>query len=149
MRLPRTFGLVLMAAVFANSAGAQEEQAVKQAVMDHYAAINSFDLDAVIDQHAGSFNGFLGGGSPLVRFHSRADQRKAWIDESTIEFTADLEVRDIVVEVLGEVAVAAFYLDGSWGPKDDPWDGPFRVTEVWVKQDGSWKELHHHDSPLR
>lgn len=149
MRLPTTAILVMLAMVYGGSMGAQEDTAVRNAVLAHYEAVNAGDIPTVIEQHAANFNGFLGDGAPLVHFKSRDAQRKAWIDESTIEFVSDLTVRDIVVEVVGDVAVAMFYLDGSWGPKDDPQHGPFRVTEVWVKQDGGWKELHHHDSPLR
>jgi ketosteroid isomerase-like protein len=55
--------------------------------------------------------------------------------------------RDIQVQVLGGSAVTSYYMDGSTRWSDGTTDArPRRVTEVWVKANGTWKEAHHHDS---
>jgi ketosteroid isomerase-like protein len=53
------------------------------------------------------------------------------------------------VDLYGDVAVAAFYVEGSvtW-PDGRVVEGPRRVTAVWIWDGGEWKEAHHHDSPL-
>jgi len=149
MRQLTIAGAALATVALAGTAQGQDEQAVKQAILTHYEAANSGDTPTVIEQHSANFNGFLLDLGPLVRFDSRDEQRKAWIDNPDADFVADLEPRDIEVMLVGDVAIATLYLDGSWGPRAAPVEGPFRVTEVWVKEDGAWKELHHHDSPLR
>ncbi len=129
---------------------AQDADAVRQAVIDHYAAINAGDLEAVIEQHTERFTGFLSDGGVMHDYASRAEQRRAWIEEVEGEFEMDWRVRDLVVHTFGEWALATFYLDG-WVKRPDGSreEGPWRVSEVWVKQGGEWKELHHHHSRLR
>jgi ketosteroid isomerase-like protein len=62
---------------------------------------------------------------------------------------ADWRARDLTVDLYVDVAVAAFYLDGSvtW-PDGRVVEGPRRATAVWIWDGGEWKEAHHHDSPL-
>ncbi len=122
---------------------------VKAAVEAHWAAINAGDMDAVAEHHTPDFNGFLMDNSLLWAYASREEQKAAFkaLSEAGIKF--NMQIRHLDVKVYGNTAVAAFYLVGSitW-PGDITVQGPLRVTEVWVKQGGKWKEAHHHDSPL-
>jgi ketosteroid isomerase-like protein len=61
---------------------------------------------------------------------------------------ANWTLRDVEVQMLGTTAAAAsFYMDGSVRWADGRVDSrPRRVTEVWVNENGTWKEAHHHDS---
>lgn len=72
---------------------------------------------------------------------------------------ADWSIRDLKVELHGHVAVATFLVEGkavedkavegtAVHPNGQDVQKPRRVTEVWVLEDGEWRETHHHDSPL-
>ena len=56
--------------------------------------------------------------------------------------------RDVQVQPLGTMAAAAsFHMDGTVRWPDGTVDArPRRVTEIWVNDNGTWKEAHHHDS---
>lgn len=72
------------------------------------------------------------------------------MEEAPGEFRAEVTPHDIEVVLRDDVALALFYLDGTFTwPGGVTLEGPWRVTEVWIREDGEWKELHHHDSPLR
>ena len=47
-------------------------------------------------------------------------------------------------QIYDNVGVAIFYLDGSFGEITGLW----RVSAVWVWDNGNWKEAHHHESKL-
>ncbi len=51
-------------------------------------------------------------------------------------------------QVNGNVAVATFYLVGTLTNGGKTKDVTNRVSAVWVKDGGEWKEAHHHESPL-
>ena len=56
-------------------------------------------------------------------------------------------IRELHIQPCGSVAVATFYQDGKIEWADRTVDSrPRRVTEVWVNENGTWKEAHHHDS---
>lgn len=148
----RTFFLVLLAlavvrpgVVLAQSAEAE----VRQAVMDHYSAIRSGDMEGVIGQHSDHFTGFLFDNGLLLDLPSREAQHAAWDPMTAAGFTWTPDVRHLQVQVLGDVAVAMFYVVGPIAmPGEAPKMTTRRVSEVWVREDGRWVELHHHDSPL-
>ena len=50
-----------------------------------------------------------------IRFGTRDDRRKAWIDDPEVDCMANVQLRDIEVMVVGDVAVATLRLDGSQG----------------------------------
>ena len=126
----------------------EAEAAVRAVVIAHYEAINSGDLRTVIEQHTADFTGFLADKGPLQEYASHEEQLTTWGTEPEMTFTADWQVRDLKVRVLGDVALATFYLDGTVTLGEETMDGPWRVTEVWVREGEAWKELHHHDGPL-
>ena len=93
------------------------------------------------------FTGFLSDEGTLWVLESEEDQ--AAIQEALGDSESDWRARDFSVDIYGDVAVAAFYIEGSatW-PDGRVVEGPRRVTAVWIWDGGEWKEAHHHDSPL-
>lgn len=144
--------VILMASVacmvVTTVAAADDVAEVKAAVQAHWAAINAGDMAAVAEHHMPDFSGFLSGGGLLMSFASHEEQKTAFRASSEAGYKANWQIRHLEVKIYGNTAVAAFYLDGSATWQGGTAHGPLRVTEVWVKQGGKWKEAHHHDSPL-
>jgi len=120
----------------------QDVASVRQAVERHYAAINARDENAIRQQHLPEFSHFsLRGG--LLR--SSGEQSP----DSQVPVTFNQRIRHFAAQVYGNVAVATYYLVGSVKFGEESLTGTWRVTEVWVRQGGEWKEAHHHESPLQ
>jgi ketosteroid isomerase-like protein/quercetin dioxygenase-like cupin family protein len=118
--------------------------AVRAAVAAHWKAINDGDRAAVNSHHVPSITLVVADHAARFALNSPAAEpmTRRWQGAK-----ANWTVRDLEVDVYGNTAVATFYLDGSITWPDGTVDRrPRRVTEVWVKRDGSWKEAHHHDS---
>ena len=62
----------------------------------------------------------------------------------------DLNVRitQFDAQMYGDVAVATFYLVGTQTVSGESSTLNNRVSAVWIKEGGRWKEAHHHESPL-
>jgi ketosteroid isomerase-like protein len=120
----------------------QDVASVRQAVERHYAAINAGDENAVQQQHLPEFSHFsLRGG--LLR---SSDEQSPY---TQVPVTFNQRIRHFAAQVYGNVAVATYYLVGSVKFGEESLMGTWRVTEVWVRQGGEWKEAHHHESPLQ
>ncbi len=135
--------------VLTTVAVAQDVAAVKAAVVEHYAAVKAGDMAAVAEQHTPDFSAFFNDGGLLWPYASREEQRNSFQTLYDAGLRLDWQVRHLDVTVYGNAAVAAFYLVGSvtW-PGEITRQGTWRVSEVWIKEAGQWKEAHHHDSPL-
>ncbi len=151
-------GVVITATACAPNADqepATDETALPQADVEsleatinaHWEAINANDGQTVIGHHMPRFTGFLGDEGPLWVLESEEDRTA--IEEYFADAESDWRTRDLTVDLYGDVAVAAFYAEGSvtW-PDGRVVEGPRRVTAVWIWDGGEWKEAHHHDSPL-
>ncbi len=69
---------------------------------------------------------------------------------ATVDFgTLNVRMSNFNAQIYGVVAVVTFYLVGTntYGGKTRKISN--RVSAVWVKDGGEWKEAHHHESPLR
>ncbi|MBI4625732.1 MAG: DUF4440 domain-containing protein [Verrucomicrobia bacterium] len=119
--------------------------AVKAAVEKHWAAINGNDTATVDRQHTLGISIFLADIEPRMRLNS-----PAWLGllQRWQGAKANWMPREIEVQPLSAtVAAASFYVDGSVRCPDGSVDSrPRRVTEIWVNDNGTWKEAHHHDS---
>ncbi len=113
----------------------------------HWEAFNAGDSQTTAGQHLPRFTLYSMDDGPLWVLESQEDY--AAIAETFADAQHDWRRRDLTVDLYGNVAVAAFYAEGSttW-PDGRVVEGPRRVTEVWVWDGGEWKEAHHHDSPL-
>jgi len=123
----------------------QDVTSVREAVERHYAAINAGDGDTIRQQHLPEFTHFSLRGGLLRTFRSVDEQRP----ESQVPVTFNQHIRHFAAQVYGNVAVATYYLVGSVKFGEESATGTWRVTEVWVRQGGEWKEAHHHESPLQ
>ena len=140
-------GLVVVASMPASLVG-QDLGAVRTAVLEHYAAINNDDYEAVADHHGEPFTAFLGDGL-LTTWGTRQEQVEVFRARWAAGFNANWEVRQLEVQGYGDVAVATAYLVGSVQFPDGPMlQGTWQLTEVWVREGREWKEVHHHHSPL-
>lgn len=126
--------------------GQSEARSVCAASEKHYAAIRASDVAAVLQQHAGEFTMFGSDGGLLWSFQSTDQQRTEFA--ATPDYASRTYIRHCGAQVYGNVGVATFYLVGSVTAAGKTASGTWRVTEVWVKQGGDWKEVHHHESPL-
>jgi len=129
-----------------DSVQAQQEDAVLAAIERHYAAIHAQDIPTVIEHHLPDFTWFSSDGRLLM---------EAGTAEAAASMGANLDFGTVNVymsyfnaQIYGDVAVATFYLVGThaWGGETK--NGTWRVTAVWLREGGEWKEAHHHESPL-
>lgn len=135
------FGVAL---VPTHAAQAQDAASLRAAIERHYAAIHAQDLESVFQQHLPDFTMFWRDGRLLIEKlgeGSSAERMGTTMDFGTI----NVYMSHFNAQIYGDVAVATFYLVNGSGESSNM----SRVTAVWVKEGGEWKEAHHHESPLR
>jgi CubicO group peptidase (beta-lactamase class C family) len=61
-----------------------------------------------------------------------------------------MEIDDLEAAVYGDSAITTFFTRSTVTPANGPprTQGPFRNSYFWNKQDGAWKLVHAHTSPL-
>ena len=127
------------------STAAAQEAKVQAAVEATLAAWNAGDLAGVAAHYAEETRGFFLDGGVLLRGFNLPALQAAYAAGFRASFTA----RDVDVRVLGNVAVAAAYLDGSLTlPGGDAQEGTWRYTETRVNEEGRWLVVQYHFSPL-
>jgi len=121
---------------------------VKAAVLGHFAALNSGDVDAYTPYYANQGSVFAGGGL-LGRVHSLEERRNDFQAQVDAGEKRNLQLQHMEVKVYGNAAVVTGYLVGSSTAADGTVT-PSRQqrTEVLIKQGGQWKAVHNHRSPL-
>lgn len=129
-----------------NASPAEDRAAVEAAVQSHWAAINSGDTVTIYHQHT----------PDLTLFVTETERRFTMPSPTSDSLLArvwrgsrpSFAVRDLEIQLYGDAAVATFHLDGGTTLPNGTRDPRRRrVTEVWARQaDGTWKEVHHHDS---
>ena len=130
-----------------HTAGPSHDQgaaAVKGAVTTHWHAINTGITGTIDNQHTSAMTLISADWETRLLLNSPASlaMRRRW-EGAKPKWT----IRDLEVQPLGNTTSATFYLDGSQTWADGSVDSRTRlVTEVWVNQNGTWKETHHHDS---
>ncbi len=122
---------------------AQDAEEVRATIESHYAAIHAQDGESIRQQHLLDFSIFWKDGRVLGEAgFAEAAERMGH------EFgfgTANVYMSHLNAQMYGDVAVATFYLVDTSGESSKT----SRVSAVWVKDGGAWKEAHHHESPLR
>ncbi len=144
-----------VAVVPAHAAQAQDAAAVRAAIERHYAAIHAQDLESIVQQHLPEFTWFSSDGRLLMEAGTAEAAARMG---ANLDFGgANVYMSHFNAQIYGDVAVATFYLVGThaWGggtnmmlPSSPAPVGTWRVTAVWVREGGEWKEAHHHESPL-
>ena len=122
-------------------------ESLEATINAHWEAINAKDGQTVMGHHMPRFTLFSMDEGPLWVLESEEDY--AAIEEAFADAQDDWRARDFTIDLYGDVAVAAFYAEGSvtW-PDGRVVEGPRRVTADWIWDGGEWKAAHHHDSPL-
>ncbi len=119
---------------------------VRATIERHYAAIHAQNNEAVISHHLGDFTMFFSDGG--VRWESDYAEVSERMG-ATVEFPVlNVRMSNFNAQIYGNVAVATFYLVGTYTRGGKARDLTNRVSAVWVKSGGEWKEAHHHESPL-
>jgi uncharacterized protein (TIGR02246 family) len=127
-----------------SAAFAQEEE-VQTAMSETLAAWRSGDFDRFAEFYHEDARGFLFGGGALARGFNHVALLAAY----EAGFRAEMELREVEVRVLGDVAMAVAYADGSLTlPGGEVRNGSWRYSETRVRAAGIWKIIQYHFSEL-
>jgi hypothetical protein len=114
--------------------------------MDIVAGYNSGNVDQIQQRLAPQQNRFYREGGFLTRFINVDDLRGAFQSG----FKVKMEVNNLEAAVYGDSAITTFYLRTTVTPPNGTArnESPSRNSYFWNKQDGAWKLVHAHASPL-
>ena len=129
-----------------NATGQAAETEVKAAVMDIVGGFNSSNVDQIQQRLAPQQNRFYGEGGFLTSFINAAELKQAF----QAGFKVNMEVQNLEAAVYGDSAITTFFAKTTITPANGPVrnEGPWRSSIFWNKQDGAWKLVHAHQSPL-
>lgn len=143
--------LLILLVVSLFTVQAQDVASLKEAVVAHYKLINSGE--DVSDQHQSDFTIFFNDGSMLVSREDVAVANQVGFssgdNDNEDESGANVVPYNFKAQIYDNVGLATFYLWGSYGSGENKKEGMWRVSAVWIYEDGVWKEAHHHESPLK
>jgi len=128
------------------SADPAAEAEVKAAVMEIVNGYNTGNVDQIERRLSAQQNRYPGEGGLLTSFVNGTDLRQAF----QAGFKVNTEAQNLEIAVYGPTAISTFIMSGTvTAPNGPPRpDGPWRASMFWSKQDGSWKLVHSHQSPL-
>ncbi len=129
-----------------NTAGQAAEAEVKSAVMDIIAGFNSGNVEQIERRLAPQQNRSQGDGGLLTSFIDAVELRGGY----QAGFKMKVEIHNLEAAVYGDSAIATFFMGTTITPPNGPprTEGPWRSSYFWNKQDGAWKLVHVHQSPL-
>ena len=136
-------------------ARADDVEDIKTVVRQFYILLNSTDVadaDAYVRLYAAENSIFAAGGGLLGRTTSLEDRKKSFERRIGGGLRNNYnQPRHSEVKVYGGMfAVETSYTTGSsTSPKGTIMPHRNRATRVWVKQDGQWKIVHQHYSPMQ
>ncbi len=135
--------------VLGGSGAGDDAEEIRKATRVHMATLNAGDAEAHIGHHLARHSAFRADGGRLEETTSLDQQRVGLRSLYAGGFKSSQELRDLKVEVYGSAAVVTAYVTGSVTlPSGETRKVAERRTAVLVKQDGEWKEVHLHSSPL-
>lgn len=141
----RLLVVIACLAAFTTTAAVAQEAEVRTAMLETIAAWSNGDFDRFAQSYHEETRGFLFGGGILARGFNQVALQAAY----EAGFRATMELRDIDVKVLGNVAVAVAYADGSLTlPGGEVREGSWRYSETRVQEGGAWKIVQYHFSEL-
>jgi CubicO group peptidase (beta-lactamase class C family) len=122
------------------------EAEVKSAVMEIVKGYNTGNVDQIERRLSAQQNRYPGEGGLLTSFVNGTDLRQAF----QAGFKVNTEVQNLEIATYGSTAISTFIMSGTVTPPNGPPrpDGPWRTSMFWNKQDGDWKLVHSHQSPL-
>ena len=129
-----------------NNANQAAEAEVKAAVMDIVAGFNAGSVDQIERRLAPQQNRFQGEGGFLIPFIDASELRQVFQQG----FKVKMEVNNLEAAVYGDSAITTLFVGTTITPPNGPTrtEGPWRSSFFWNKQDGAWKLVHAHQSPL-
>ena len=129
-----------------NAAGQGAESEVKAAVMDIIGGFNSGKVDQIQQRLAPQNNRFYSEGGFLTSFIDAAELGGAFQSG----FKIKIEIDNLETAVYGDSAIATLFTRTTVTPPNGPprTQAPARNSFFWNKQDGAWKLVHAHQSPL-
>lgn len=119
---------------------------VRATIERHYTAIHSDQIESVLNDHLEDMTMFLADGTVLWE-HDWAEVSER-MGATAVFGTLNVRMSNFGAQIYGDVAVATFYLVGTETRDGKVRDITNRVSAIWVKSGGEWKEAHHHESPL-
>ena len=129
-----------------NATSGAAEAEVKAAVMDIIAGFESGNVDQIQQRLAPQQNRFQGEGGLLTSFIDAASLRTAF----GAGYKVKMDVKNLEAAVYGDSAITTFFAGTSIIPPNGPsrTEGPWRNSFFWNKQNGAWKLIHAHQSPV-
>jgi len=144
-------GMSVLAAGSANAAGSDDEQAVRDAVAQFYVALNiMFTGDAepmeAVWSHADDVTYMGPGGEFLVGW---APIRDSWRNTAAMKLGGKVEPSGTHITMGGDIAVVTLTEVGeNTNTNMEAQRVSIRATNVFRKEDGAWKMIHHHTDML-
>jgi len=129
-----------------SATGQAAEAEVKAALMDVVGGFNSSSVDQIERRLAPQQNRFYSEGGFLTNFIDAVELRGAFQSG----FKIKIEVNNLEAAVYGDSAITTFFSSTTVTPPNGPprTETPKRNSYFWNKQDGAWKLVHAHTSPL-
>ncbi len=129
---------------------ADDADDVEATVLKYIAAVNAGDAEGRAAGRSQDWSTFSRGGSLLARTASVEAQKKAFQASVDAGRKRSYRLQNLEVKVYGNTAVVTSYLVGTnTAPNGNIARWTDRRTGVWVKQGGTWREVHLHQSPIR
>jgi len=140
-RLIAIITVLVVSLFFTTVATADDADDVKAAQLAVIAALNEGNVEAYSQLLLPGFTGFFAGGGLLTE-PWRGEQLKAAFDAG---LKIDIQLQHIDVKVYDNAAVLTGYQTGVVIlPDGTTLKGPRRISTMWIKQAGKWKEAHVH-----
>ena len=137
--------IVLVSLSVAPQTGNAQDADVRAAMTETLAAWSAGDFEALAEFYTTDTRGFLFGGALLARGFNLAALQAAY----EAGFRASFTLRAPDVRVLGDMAIAVAYLDGTLTlPGGEAETGSWRYSETRVRDGGRWKIAQYHFSKV-
>jgi len=123
------------------------EDEVKAAMKNLIAAFNSGNVEQVERYFTSPQNSFRRNGGVLATFADPAELRNQFRNGIKVNFQVD----DLDAAVYGDTALTTCIISGTISVPNQPVrnEDPWRASYMWNKQNGAWKLVHTHESPLQ
>lgn len=136
---------IVLTSLVLPATGQAQNADVRAAMTETLAAWSAGDFEGLAQFYTADTRGFLFGGALLVRGFNPAALQAAY----EAGFRASFTLRAPDVKVLGDVAIAVAYLDGTLTlPGGEAETGSWRYSETRVRDGGRWKIAQYHFSEV-
>jgi ketosteroid isomerase-like protein len=130
---------------------------VQAATMTHdHAADELIRLDADFQRAVGAKDAdavakFLTDDFILITGSSRILTKQELLKEvasATLKWELNAS-REVRVRIHGDAAVVTALLDQKGMDNNEPFDSPVRYTDTWIRENGTWRQISGHASPVK